>query len=285
MSKRRNRKAIANCQFKFDKDSLMRVKGILDEDDTEDKIERELGRFTGYVSIFDNVDFGGDIVRRGAFKKTLEEKKGKLIGLFNHDKNKIIGFAKLEEDEVGLKIVDGRLNLEIEEAKNIYSNIIKGREFGIESPYKFSFGYDIIQASPLVVEGRHYFELTELKLWEWSFVTFPMNDMTHIVDIKSLDGRKKNELREFYEFCVSGRVPYSKEIKQKLITILKSQKVKQTTSERMPVNPKEIKSDDKIDHKEVIQDKQKQQILDSPKPEVDFFAALSEAVNRLKATI
>ena len=40
---------------------------------TEFKVDEENNVFEGYASIFGNKDAGGDIVQRGAFKKTLQE--------------------------------------------------------------------------------------------------------------------------------------------------------------------------------------------------------------------
>ena len=36
--------------------------------------EENKGEFTGYASVFGNVDLGGDIVERGAFQKSLRRK-------------------------------------------------------------------------------------------------------------------------------------------------------------------------------------------------------------------
>ena len=51
---------------------------------TMDEGDAEPGTFTGYASVFDVVDSYGDAVQKGAFKKTLREKK-KFPLLWSHD--------------------------------------------------------------------------------------------------------------------------------------------------------------------------------------------------------
>jgi phage head maturation protease len=44
--------------------------------------------------------------------------------------------------------------------------------------------------------------LSELKLWEISLVTFPMNEMATVTSVKSLDyGREIREFRELLADC------------------------------------------------------------------------------------
>jgi len=59
------------------------------------------GTFAGYASIFDVVDSYGDIVVRGAFKKTLREKKQFPI-LWSHNIMEPLGVIRGQEDERGL---------------------------------------------------------------------------------------------------------------------------------------------------------------------------------------
>ena len=60
------------------------------------------GLFSGYASVFDNVDSYGDIVRKGAFVESISEweAKGKMPPiLWNHDPSDPIGvYTKMQED-------------------------------------------------------------------------------------------------------------------------------------------------------------------------------------------
>src|SRR5262245_57527016 len=49
----------------------LQVKFVEGEDETK------VGTFSGYGSIFNNIDGGGDMIAAGAFKKSLKEWKGK----------------------------------------------------------------------------------------------------------------------------------------------------------------------------------------------------------------
>jgi HK97 family phage prohead protease len=136
------------------------------------------GEFEGYASVFGIVDYGGDIVESGAFTKTLKEKKEFPL-LWYHDPRQPVGMVTAEkEDEKGLKI-KGTLDLNIEKAKELYSLI---KKFGKKVIQGLSIGYDVIKQS---WEGdtRH---LKELKLWEVSLATFPMNPEAVITSVKAV---------------------------------------------------------------------------------------------------
>jgi HK97 family phage prohead protease len=72
-------------------------------------VDSKQGIVTGYFAAFDNVDSDGDIIRKGAFKKSIEE-RGPASGqpsikhLLDHNTTKAVGvLQKLEEDGHGLR--------------------------------------------------------------------------------------------------------------------------------------------------------------------------------------
>jgi len=73
------------------------------------------GHFTGYASVFELEDLDGDIIKPGAFKKTLSEKK-RFPFLWQHMVKETIGWVEMEEDEKGLKITNGKLILDVQRA-------------------------------------------------------------------------------------------------------------------------------------------------------------------------
>lgn len=132
------------------------------------------GTFTGLASTYNNVDLGGDMVMPGAFTKTLSDKRGQLPLLWGHDSRAPIGLANVSDTPQGL-LVKGELVLEVPEAKSAYALLRKGVIRGL------SIGYDTIKS---VMDGGVR-KLTELKLWEISVVTFPMNPEAVVTSVKS----------------------------------------------------------------------------------------------------
>lgn len=70
-------------------------------------IDTEKRSVAGYFAIFDNVDMDGDVIERGSFRKSIQERgpEGKQLikYLLDHDRTKAIGkITKLEEDTKGL---------------------------------------------------------------------------------------------------------------------------------------------------------------------------------------
>lgn len=138
------------------------------------------GTFEGYAAVFGNVDSYGDIIQPGAFTKTIQERRGKIRVLWNHDSfaPPVGKLLDISEDGYGLKI------------KAQLSSTPRGQEIAqlmrdgvIDS---MSIGYTTIrhdyeQRDDL---GREVRNLRELKLYEFSPVNFPANEAASITDVK-----------------------------------------------------------------------------------------------------
>jgi uncharacterized protein len=139
-----------------------------------DKLNEE-GEFTGYLSVFGNVDSWGDIVEQGAFRKTLSE-NSRFPLLNYHDPEQVIGDFEAEEDKVGLRI-NASLELGVQKAKEKYlllkRKVLKGLSIGFET---------IKEEWDKESEVRR---LLEVKLWEGSIVTFPANELATVDDVKA----------------------------------------------------------------------------------------------------
>jgi len=149
----------------------------------------DAGHFSGYASIFSVKDTGGDIVEPGAFKATLQGRKPSDVRLlWQHDPREPIGIiTQLKEDAKGL-FVEGRLLLEIERAKALYLLVKAGALDAL------SIGYKVRQAhSDQAARARR---LQHVDLWEVSFVTFPMQPMARLVQVKTLP----KSIREYETF-------------------------------------------------------------------------------------
>lgn len=143
------------------------------------KTVSEAGAFDGYASVYNNTDLGGDIIREGAFKEKELNEDGKITVLWQHGKRDPIGVAKLTEDKNGLAF-DGELVLDDPLARKARAHMLKKSVRGV------SIGYDILQDGYKILEdGRR--ELTALKLWEISLVTFPMNPLARVIGAKSVE--------------------------------------------------------------------------------------------------
>jgi Escherichia/Staphylococcus phage prohead protease len=136
------------------------------------------GSFEGILASYNTVDLGGDSILPGAFTKTLQERGNVVPLLWQHKSDTPIGDLTLSDSPEGLRF-KGRLLLELEDARKAYvllkARVIKG----------MSIGYDTIKDS---VENSVR-QLKELRLWEGSIVTFPMNEEAMVTGVKTVDGR------------------------------------------------------------------------------------------------
>lgn len=139
-------------------------------------LDEKTGMFEGYASTFGNVDLGGDMVMPGAFKKTIRENKGKFPILADHDPSRQIGWNhEASEDEKGLLVKGELLVDDIPDARAKRAIMKKALE--LKTSAGLSIGYRAIRWS--MDEDKttqmRYRKLQELKLFEYSVVTFPMN--------------------------------------------------------------------------------------------------------------
>lgn len=140
----------------------------------------EEGTFRGHASIKSNVDLGRDKVMGGAFTKTLKENAADGVPiLWQHFQHEVIGKStSLVEDSKGLE-VGGALVLEVQRAKEGHA-LLKAR-----AVKGLSIGYDVVKET--YEKGVRL--LHELKLYEFSIVTFPMNPLAQVEAVKSLHAR------------------------------------------------------------------------------------------------
>ena len=155
------------------------------------------GFFSGYASVFDNVDSYGDIVRKGAFVESISEweAKGKMPPiLWNHDPSDPIGiYTKMQEDDKGL-YVEGKLLIDdVPRARQTHALMKAGVIDGL------SIGYRVKEY--LYNVDEEVTDLIKLSLREVSIVTFPANPETRIEAVKSrLDAGELPTLPEFEKF-------------------------------------------------------------------------------------
>lgn len=130
------------------------------------------GRFSGYASVFNRLDSGGDIVMPGAFAKSLQKRRGRIRLLFQHDPKEPVGiWESLAEDGHGL-FVTGRLTGGVERADALRRLIDERALDGL------SIGFRTVKASR--EPGTGHRRLHEIDLYEVSIVTFPMMEDARI---------------------------------------------------------------------------------------------------------
>lgn len=172
------------------------------------------GSIEGYASTFiRQADSYGDVVKQGAFTKTLAERwnGGKGIPfLWAHkmdDLKAFIGTAEAEEDEKGLHFV--ATFDDTEEAQKVRRLYKDGRL------RKFSFAYDVKEEGLVTLEnGTKANELRELDLFEISAVTVPANDDASVVDVKSAEPEAKSGARNSKKDadCIKQAIALLKEV-------------------------------------------------------------------------
>ena len=143
--------------------------------------DKSKGIIEGYASTFGNVDLGFDVVMPGAFKKTIKDFHKWPI-LADHNPYTPIGInVEASEDKKGLAVV-GELELGIAKAQEKYLLAKQAKKHGGRAG--LSIGYMTIKSEPNKDNSRIR-NLNELKLFEYSPVTFPMNTEALITAAKS----------------------------------------------------------------------------------------------------
>jgi HK97 family phage prohead protease len=153
--------------------------------DFEIKAEDD-GSFVAYGSTFGNVDLVGDIVQKGAFVKSLDEKGASGVKMFlQHNSNDIIGkYTNIYEDEKGL-VIEGKFYLgNIQKADETHFLMKEGEIT------QFSIGYRVVNKS---FDSNGNCLLKELDLIEVSPVTFPANPSAQLVAVKTANEMSEKE--------------------------------------------------------------------------------------------
>lgn len=144
--------------------------------------------FTGYGSIFGNIDNGRDMVMKGAFAESLSRGPKSIKMLWQHDPSQPIGvWTDAKEDARGLKM-SGKLLLTISKAREVYEMMKAGIVEGLSIGFKtMKESYDTEKG------GRGYRKIEKADLWEVSLVTFPMNPKATVTAVKTMPSERELE--------------------------------------------------------------------------------------------
>lgn len=142
-------------------------------------LDEATGEFVGYCSVFGVEDQVGDVVRKGAYLKTIKERGPDGIKmLFDHNPALPIGrWRSLEEDDYGL-LGHGQLLLDLDKGREVYT-LMKARVLD-----GLSIGYRVTKQSQDRANPHIRF-LDEIDLREVSAVMFPCNEESVITSVKA----------------------------------------------------------------------------------------------------
>lgn len=148
--------------------------------------DSETGIFEAYISVFDVKDSYGDIVRKGAFAKTLADwdaKRGVIPVLWSHrtdDPDMNIGHVLEAKETTRGLWVKAQLDMESPKANTVYRLMKGGRV------REFSFAYEVTEGSKQVTpEGDDYYEIRQVNLFEVGPTPVGANPATELIDLKS----------------------------------------------------------------------------------------------------
>jgi HK97 family phage prohead protease len=143
-------------------------------------------KFEGYASFFNNIDAYDDIIEKGAFKKTIAENRNRIKVLWQHDSSEPIGIPEeLYEDENGLYV---KAKISMTDTGKKAMTLIKD---GVIT--EMSIGYDVMKDDYKMLGNRRVRLLKEVRLWEFSPVTFAANEKAKIMKMRSLLETVKND--------------------------------------------------------------------------------------------
>lgn len=183
----------------------------------------EDGVIEGYASVFGGVDSYGDTIEPTAFDNVIKSGQKPLM-FYQHNRWSIpIGvWEELRVDEKGL-YVKGRLNLELEEAREVYSALKFGSLNGMSIGFRMhdrDYEYDDND----ICHIKNIAELLEI-----SIVNFPADKEARIDNVKSED-RDLNDIRDCEHYL--RELGISKKMAQKLISVIKTAKAAVSDSQK-----------------------------------------------------
>lgn len=201
---------------------------------------------SGYAAIFNNRDKAGDILLKGCFAKSIQDRgpesqaNDKIIMLWQHDQHEPIGkISVLTEDEKGLyfeAVID-----DVERG----NQAIKQLESGTLN--QFSIGYSYVWEKCEYDQERDAFIVKEVVLYEISVVSIGCNGETEYLGLKSEGTDPYEEMKNEIESAIKGLPIRKKEEIQTLVRKALSLGQFKPEAPRKAVEPlEEVKADTKI---------------------------------------
>ena len=207
---------------------------------------------TGYFNNWDSIDSDGDVIRKGAGAKTIGERGSDIYYLNQHKWDQPHTRDNiLKEDGSGTYFETSKL------PNTTYSNdaLVLYQEGIIK---EHSFGFQVVKANQIKIEGKSIREIVEYKLYEFSNVTLGANSSTpftgfksQFTDINDLNLEVKTLLGVFRNGNISDDLGVQLELAIKMLQLQAFELGKQETKSTQPepiiithttIEPQSIKS-------------------------------------------
>lgn len=136
------------------------------------------GLVEGYGSVFEVPDSYGDVVSRGAFRKSLAQRMP--VMLWSHDPARPVGrWISASEDTHGL-FLRGQLNLETEAGRTALAHLQAGDVPGL------SIGFHYLEGGRKYDAAAGLNRVSDVDLFEVSLVTMPSNPAAVVTAVRSI---------------------------------------------------------------------------------------------------
>lgn len=150
--------------------------------------------FTAYGAVFGNKDRGGDILQRGAFKRTIDQNDGRFPLVADHnlgDMGSRLGVAYAKEDSHGVR-VKGHVNTDTQAGREVASHIRHAEKHDLA--LGMSFGYKVREDD--FDSDKNARLLKEVENYEFTVTQIPMNPEAQVQGVKAIldDERALDEL-------------------------------------------------------------------------------------------
>jgi HK97 family phage prohead protease len=199
----------------------------------------EKGIVAIYPAVMNVKDLGNDIIKSGAFTKTLKENFENIQHYKNHDDNILIGaIQEMKEQGDYLRAVS-KLMIKTFDGLNAYEQYKAMAESG--KSMKHSIGYWVVKKE----EKEDVRILNEIGLMEISTLTkFPMNPKAITESVKSFDQLDLNELlteEKYYRLLLNAKFTDAKlerieGLKNYLESLIKTRAAASTPVEIEPID-------------------------------------------------
>lgn len=156
----------------------------------------EPGGFDGYASTAWHVDSYGTAFAPGAWRKTLNERRNRVVVLWQHHPQNPIGYpVALEEDTYGLR-AKARIVEETSLGREAMALLRAGVPMGLSVGFRTIRERPAQPTDPLILDHApeairqdpsKAFVITEAALYEFSVVTFPANEAAAVDAVREAD--------------------------------------------------------------------------------------------------
>ncbi len=153
----------------------------------------EEGQFSGLAAVYGVEDLGGDVIAQGAFSKTLQAAKTFPL-LWAHNAAEPVGAVDVADTPKGL-LVHGRLVLSVVRAREARDLLLAKAVRGL------SIGYEAVRSD--FKDGMRI--LREIKLYEVSLVSIPMNPLAQVASVKQQQSAP--DLKAWKQLFQQYRIP------------------------------------------------------------------------------